>query len=177
AFNPEHPFLLILGGAKFETKLPLVKKFLNIADYIFIGGALAQKALEIESLTQNPKVILPVGDLSALDVNQETLVLLKSKIENSKFVLWNGPLGKYEEGYKEGTLRLTQMLVDSSAPDFAKATPGKKVIIGGGDTENVIDELNISHKFFFVSLAGGAMLEFLANGTLPGIEALNQTPS
>ena len=167
AFNPEHPFLFILGGAKFETKLPLVKKFLNIADYIFIGGALAQKALETESLTQNPKIILPVGDLSALDINQETLVLLKSKIENSKFILWNGPLGKYEDGYKEGTLKLAQILANSNA----------KVIVGGGDTENVIDELNISHKFFFVSLAGGAMLEFLANGTLPGIEALNQTPS
>ncbi|MEK7063008.1 MAG: phosphoglycerate kinase, partial [Patescibacteria group bacterium] len=166
AFNPEHPFLLILGGAKFETKLPLVKKFLNIADYIFIGGALAKEAMEME-ISKNPKIILPVGDLAALDANEETLEILKSKIENSKFVLWNGPLGKYEEGYKEGTLKLAQILANSNA----------KVIVGGGDTENVIDELNISHKFFFVSLAGSAMLEFLANGTLPGIEALNQTPS
>jgi phosphoglycerate kinase len=46
--------------------------------------------------------------------------------------------------------------------------------VGGGDTENVIDELGVSDKFFFISLAGGAMLDFLANETLPGIEALNE---
>lgn len=161
AFNPEHPFLLILGGAKFETKLPLVEKFLNIADEIFIGGALAKEVMEME-ISKNPKIILPVGDLAALDANEETLEILKSKIENSKFILWNGPLGKYEEGYKEGTLQLAKILGDSKV----------RVIIGGGDTENVVDELDLSNKFFWVSLAGGAMLDFLANETLPGIEVL-----
>lgn len=161
AFNPEHPFLLILGGAKFETKLSLVEKFLNIADEIFIGGALAKEAMEME-ISKNPKIILPVGDITALDANQKTLGVLKLKIENSKFILWNGPLGKYEEGYKEGTLKLAQILAGS----------GAKVIVGGGDTENVVDELDLADKFFWISLAGGAMLDFLAKGTLPGIEAL-----
>lgn len=163
AFNPEHPFLFILGGAKFKTKLPLVEKFLEIADDIFIGGALARQA-SLLPIAKNPKVIFPVGDMAALDINEQTLEILKLKIENSKFILWNGPLGKYEESYKEGTLKLASMLGNSKA----------KVIAGGGDTENVIDELGVAKKFYFISLAGGAMLEFLSKGTLPGIEALNQ---
>ncbi len=161
AFNPDHPFLFILGGAKFETKLPLVEKFLNIADEIFIGGEIAFHVLSLP-IAQNPKISLPIGDITALDANQETLEMLERKIKKAKFVLWNGPLGNYENGYKSGTLGLAKILAES----------GVKTIAGGGDTENVIDELNIADKFYFISVAGGAMLDFLSSGTLPGIEAL-----
>lgn len=164
-FKPEHPFMLILGGAKFETKLPLVEKFIDIADDIFIGGAMAKKAVDLP-LAKNKKVFFPIGDIAALDANKETLLVLEGKIDKAKMLLWNGPLGKYEDNYKEGTLELARSLSDCDA----------KVIVGGGDTENVIDELKISDKFFFVSLAGGAMLDFLANETLPGIEALENCP-
>lgn len=168
ALNPEHPFLFILGGAKFETKLPLVEKFLKIADHIFIGGALALKASEMDGgsddLTENPKIIFPVGDLSASDANSETLKLLEEKIAESKFILWNGPLGNYEKGFVAGTVALARMLSQSRA----------QVLVGGGDTlaniSPAIKEEISSHGF--ISTAGGAMLEFLANGTLPGIEAL-----
>ncbi|MDP3763957.1 MAG: phosphoglycerate kinase [bacterium] len=162
AFDPPHPFLLILGGAKFETKLPLVQKFINIADEIFIAGAIAKPASEMPFAT-NPKIIFPIGDIAALDANEETLENCKLKIESSKFILWNGPLGKYEEGYKEGTIKLARMLAES----------GKETIIGGGDTLAVIKELNLYDKFSFVSTGGGAMLTYLATGTLPGIEALH----
>lgn len=160
--NPPHPFLLILGGGKFETKLPLVEKFLDIADTIFVGGAIAGKASEF-GLSHNSKIIFPIGNIAALDANPETIGILTEKIEEAEFILWNGPLGKYESGYKEGTLKLAQVLADS----------GKEVIVGGGDTLAAIKELGIKNKFSFVSSAGGAMLDFLANGTLPGIEALN----
>lgn len=173
AFNPEHPFIFILGGAKFETKLPLVKKFLETADDIFIGGALhrnsqsgpvAEEALA--SLSENPKVIFPVGDVMALDANTETLDILREKIANAKFVLWNGPLGNYEEGFVAGTNALARMLAESSA----------RLVIGGGDTlATVAPEVQnqiLTHGF--ISTAGGAMLDFLANGTLPGIEALEK---
>ena len=69
--------MVILGGAKFETKLPLVEKFLNIADHIFIGGAMAPYATSLAA--ENPKIILPEGDLNALDANPETLEVLKEK--------------------------------------------------------------------------------------------------
>jgi phosphoglycerate kinase len=161
AFNPAHPFLLLLGGAKIENKLPLVEKFSTLADDIFIGGAMAMKAHEM-GLDQNPKVFLPTGDLAALDANAETLENLKLKIGNSKFIIWNGPLGKYEEGYTKYTDELALALANS----------GKEVIVGGGDTLVFIQKLNLLDKFSFVSTGGGAMLAFLATGTLVGIEAL-----
>ncbi|MFH0804476.1 MAG: phosphoglycerate kinase [Candidatus Zambryskibacteria bacterium] len=163
AFNPEHPFLLVLGGVKFETKLPLVEKFLEVADYIFIGGALAVKASEM-SIANNSKIIFPIGDYAALDANAETLEILAEKIKEAKFVLWNGPLGDYEKGFVAGTVALSRMLAESNA----------KIILGGGDTL-VLLKPEIKKQISphgFISTAGGAMLEFLANGTLPGIEAL-----
>ncbi|MDP2651189.1 MAG: phosphoglycerate kinase [bacterium] len=161
AFNPSRPFFLILGGAKFETKLPLVEKFLNIADEIFIGGTMAKQAHE--RYKDNSKISFPHGDIEALDIDEETLKNLKLKTSNSKLILWNGPLGRYEdEEYQEGTKELAQIIAES----------GKESIVGGGDTLAAIKELEIFDKFTFVSTGGGAMLDFLANGTLPGIEAL-----
>lgn len=160
-FNPPHPFLLLLGGAKIETKLPLVEKFSKLADTIFIGGAMAVKANEL-GLAENYGVIFPSGDLAALDANDETLRRLKAKIVEAKFIVWNGPLGKYEAGYTKYTDELAEAIAASEA----------ETIIGGGDTLAAIQSLNILERFSFVSTAGGAMLDFLATGTLPGIEAL-----
>lgn len=163
AFEPQRPFLFILGGAKFETKLPLVEKFLGIADDIFIGGANALPASGMP-LASNSKIIFPVGDVAALDANQETIAVLSEKIREAEFVLWNGPLGNYEKGFVAGTVALSRLLAESEA----------KVVVGGGDTLALVkketqDQIS-SHGF--ISTAGGAMLDFLANGTLPGIKAL-----
>jgi 3-phosphoglycerate kinase len=81
---------------------------------------------------------------------------------DSKFILWNGPLGNYEIGFKDSTLELAKKIADSEAMS----------IVGGGDTVASIAELGLSSKFSFISTGGGAMLDFLANETLPGIEAL-----
>lgn len=201
AFNPDRPFLFILGGAKFETKLPLIAKFNSIADTIFVGGALAhnffkEQGLEIgqslvaegnfhlTDLLKDGKIILPVdviakrgdtkivikvtegmaGDFMPED-GPETLLMLKKYIASAKFILWNGPLGNYENGFKRATLDLATVLAESDA----------KTIVGGGDTLAAIAELNLENKFTFVSAAGGAMLDFLANGTLSGIEALENS--
>ena len=163
SFNPPRPFLFILGGAKFETKLPIVEKLLPLADDIFIGGGMA-KAASATALASDPKIFFCVGDIAAIDANPETIELIKEKVNSANFILWNGPLGNYEEGYKEGTLSLAKILAES----------GKEVVVGGGDTLAAIKELGLEDKFSFVSTAGGAMLDFLANGTLPGIEALEE---
>src|SRR5439155_12652195 len=76
AFHPKHPFVFILGGAKFETKLPLIKKYLDLADFVFVGGALAndifkERGLEVgrslmskagfdNSILENKKILTPV---------------------------------------------------------------------------------------------------------------------
>lgn len=199
AFNPPHPFLFILGGAKFETKLPLVQKFLDIADKIYIGGALASDVFkarglnvgksvvsdnfsaDVSSFLQSGKIILPkdvvvktsegravkkpdqLSDSDEIsDSGPESVEMLEQIISESKFVLWNGPLGIYEKGFKDGTLGVAKAISNSSA----------KSIVGGGDTLAAIKELGAEEKFSFISTGGGAMLDFLANGTLPGIEVL-----
>ena len=183
AFYPKKPFLLILGGAKFDTKLPLLKKFIHIADYIFVGGALANNFFKeqgvdighslasegnfgLKELLNTGKIILPedtiIKDGKILDAGPRTMENLKSIISASKLVLWNGPLGGYENGYKVATLALAKIISESSCES----------IIGGGDTIASIKELDLFDKFSFVSTGGGAMLDFLATGTLPGIEAL-----
>jgi phosphoglycerate kinase len=194
-FNPTRPFIIVLGGAKFSTKLPLVRKFLPLADKIFICGALAHtffraqgfeigKSLiegeesDIAGLLGNEKIILPedvriqgglvresreVGpDDTILDAGPATEAVLRSCIEDAGLVLWNGPLGRFEKGFDTATVNFARSLAQSRA----------ETIIGGGDTLAAIAKLNILKKFGFVSTAGGAMLEFLANGTLTGIEAL-----
>jgi len=196
--NPKHPFLFILGGAKFSTKMPLIKKYLKLADHVFIGGALANdffkaKGYEvgqslvsdtnfgIAEILKNRKLILPEDvlvksgdrliskkineikkDENILDAGEETVKNLAGLIENAKLILWNGPLGKYEAGGGGATKKVLKLVGKGKAES----------IIGGGDTVALISEMNMEKKFTFVSTGGGATLDFLANGTLPGIKAL-----
>lgn len=182
ALKPARPALFILGGAKFETKIPLLKKFIRLYDSVFVGGALANdffraKGMEVgDSLvSQTP---LDLGSLlkfnlylpddpvfhkkRIVDVGPKTLEVLGELIAQSRFVLWNGPLGEYEVGFDGGTKGLATLIAQS----------GAESLVGGGDTVAAITALGLENKFGFVSTAGGAMLDFLANETLPGIEAL-----
>ena len=77
--------------------------------------------------------------------------------------MWNGPLGFYEEGFDKGTRAILEALAESDAIS----------IVGGGDTVEIINEMDLARDFSFVSTGGGATLDFLAEGTLPGIEALS----
>jgi len=185
AFSPVSPSLAVIGGAKFETKFPLVEKFLKSFDSVFIGGALANDILKARGaevknslvssikipvqVAQNNKLIAP-SDLvwkneRIIDAGEKTISELKTFVSRAKFILWNGPLGEYDGGgYGVATERLARIISESSA----------NTIVGGGDTLAVISKLGIRDKFSFVSTGGGAMLQFLANGTLPGIEALSK---
>ncbi|MFO0718547.1 MAG: phosphoglycerate kinase [Candidatus Paceibacterota bacterium] len=199
-FNPPHPFVFILGGAKFDTKIPLIKKFLKIADTVFVGGALAHNffkelgypigasvvsegVFELKEMLDSKKIVLPTdvvvkhGDEISIklptevgqddvivDAGAETLINLAELVDSAQYVLWNGPLGNFEIGFKEGTLELAGKIADTSAES----------VVGGADTLAAISSMDLEKKFNFVSSGGGAMLDFLANGTLPGIEALKK---
>lgn len=185
-FKPEHPFLLILGGVKFDSKLGVLDRFLNIADKIFIGGALANgflkfkgediensffdQSVDYKKYLGNEKIFLPADTKRKngiiCDIGPKTNALLRELIKEARFVVWNGPMGKVEEiGFDEGTEILAAAIAELSA----------KSIIGGGDTVSVVEKMGILDKFSFVSTGGGAMLEFLATGTLPGVEALKKS--
>ncbi len=200
AFTPLRPFVFVLGGAKFDTKIPLLEKFLDIADAVVVGGAvanvlLAEKGFPVgkslvtkedfgqKKISSHDKLILPsdvtvatldgakmykeaanVGpDDNIVDIGPTALRRMEAEIREAKFVLWNGPVGFYESGYIEGTESAARMV----------ATVNGKTVVGGGDTLAAIKKLMIEDKFSFVSTGGGAMLDFLAAGTLPGIDALN----
>ncbi len=198
-FSPVHPFVFILGGAKFETKMPLIKKYLEKADAVFVGGALATdiykaKGFEvgkslisegdfgISEMLKNPKLIFPADvtvtkddgsvsfkkqneiapDETVADAGTETITQLKNILDGSKTVVWNGPLGNYENGFADKTEQLAELIV----------TSGAESIVGGGDTLASIKKLGLEEKFSFISTGGGAMLDFLVNETLPGLKAL-----
>lgn len=202
SFKPEKPFLFILGGAKFETKLPLVKKYLDLADYVLIGGALANDCykakgypvgvskvsnenISIQEIIKHEKLLLPPDvevfnskqekrvclatevkdDESILDAGPGVIEYLKPYLSRVKTILWNGPLGNYEAGFENATLNLAKEIAQLS---------GVRTILGGGDTLSAIAALDLTSRFSFVSTGGGAMLDFLANETLPGIKALEQ---
>ena len=97
-----------------------------------------------------------------LDVGEKSIKELDILIKKAKLILWNGPLGKYEAGGGGTTKKVLKMVASSKAES----------IIGGGDTVTLISEMKMEKKFSFVSTGGGATLDYLANGTLPGIKAL-----
>ena len=200
ALKPKHPFLFILGGAKFETKMPLMKKFMKIADQIFVGGVLANDFFhdmgietgksfvdkynfKLTPLLKKGKIILPTdvvvkngdgmktsvknlseilsGD-SIVDVGPETIKNLAPVLKKSKLIVWNGPLGFYEGGFDKATIALLKAITETRAVS----------IIGGGDTAVIVEKLGVAKKLSFVSTGGGATLDYLSDGKLPGIEAI-----
>jgi len=205
ALKPKKPSLAVIGGAKFGTKEPVVKKLLSLYTHVFIGGALANDFLkagghpvgkslisgidekEIQKLLKDKHLALPVDSLVVtagkaqkpssarvasldgvqadeimLDHGPKTIEELKLLVKKAKTILWNGPLGDYELGFVESTDALATAIAKSGADSY----------LGGGDTEAAIAALRLNKRFSFVSTGGGAMLDFLAKGTLPGIKVL-----
>ncbi|HVB20151.1 MAG TPA: phosphoglycerate kinase [Candidatus Paceibacterota bacterium] len=180
---------IFVGGA-------LANDFLKAAGQP-VGKSLVSGAdlAHIKKLLNNPKLVLPVDSLVIptngadgadargtariavagqvradeiiLDVGPETVTLLTTLARQAKTILWNGPLGKYENGFSDATDAFAQ----------AVAASGARTIVGGGDTIASIEGLGLLSRFSFVSTGGGAMLDYLAKGTLPGIAALTIHPS
>ncbi|HEY4498456.1 MAG TPA: phosphoglycerate kinase [Candidatus Paceibacterota bacterium] len=200
ALHPPKGSLFVLGGAKFETKLPLLLKFLDRYERVFVGGALANDifhamglevgtslvstiAPNLSTIINRPNLRIPLdvlvqreGEEHALepekvkmsdrivDAGLKTVMLLEQFVSESSFVLWNGPLGVYQEGFVVGTHQFAKAMIRSKAIS----------VVGGGDTIAAIEDLGLMEKFGFISTGGGAMLDFLANETLPGIEVLKK---
>jgi phosphoglycerate kinase len=171
-------------------------------DFLKVAGREVGKSLisdtdkgPLQKLLANPKLVLPVDSLVIpanavgtenalarsrvadvgevqpdeviLDHGPKTVALLGDLARTTKTVLWNGPLGNYENGFAAATDAFARTVADSKAHS----------VVGGGDTIAAIEDLDLLARFSFVSTGGGAMLDFLAKGTLPGIEALESYPS
>lgn len=101
-----------------------------------------------------------------LDVGQQTSKDCAKIIENSKLILWNGPMGVFEmENFQAGTKAVADAIV-------AATSKGAFSLIGGGDSVAAINKFNLADKVSYVSTGGGAMLEYLEGIELPGIKAI-----
>lgn len=101
-----------------------------------------------------------------LDVGQQTSKDCAQIIENSKLILWNGPMGVFEmENFQAGTKAVADAIVTATSK-------GAFSLIGGGDSVAAINKFNLAEKVSYVSTGGGAMLEYLEGIELPGIKAV-----
>jgi len=157
------PAVAIIGGAKIETKLPVIKFFEGIYDKVLICGKIANEAID-QKIDFNEKVILPVDYVdNRMDIGPKTVDNFSEIIRNAKTIVWNGPAGKFEEEkYSIGTQKILEAVLASSA--FS--------LIGGGETLEILEKNQAMEKIGFVSTGGGAMLEYLSGNPMPGIEAL-----
>lgn len=197
--KPVKPFIFILGGAKFSTKIPLIERYAKQADKVIIAGAImnnfykaagfevgnsvieAGYDTEIKKYLSFLNVLLPVdvvvqrgkntitvaptevepGDV-IVDIGEQSVNLLKPLIEEAKLIVWNGPMGWYEKGFTAGTVALGKLL----------ATTKSQVVIGGGDTITVLGDAFAKKKHIFISTGGGATIDYLSQGSLPGVDEL-----
>ena len=205
--NPEHPFTVIMGGAKVEDKLELIETLLPKCDHLLLAGGLANSflkalnfnigaSLSTESgktieklkkimLTYRDKLMLPLDAIVAstydenytrykrineisdneiiTDVGTKTLEKYKTAIRESKTIFLNGTLGIYEDiRFSNGTKELFNALKNSNAI----------VVVGGGDSVSAVHNLGYDEAFTYLSVGGGATLEYLSKGHLVGIDSI-----
>lgn len=102
-------------------------------------------------------------DLMALDIGPATLEAYASNLLGAKTILWNGPMGFFEKSaFANGSLGIAKILADSKG----------YTLVGGGDSVAAVNQSGLASKMSHVSTGGGASLEYIENGSLPGIQAL-----
>ena len=105
------------------------------------------------------------SDLMGLDIGPKTVEKYSEIIAKAKTIFWNGPMGVFEiDKFSQGTMKIAEAVANSEALS----------IVGGGDSVAAVYKAGVSEKISHISTGGGASLEFMANETLPGIEALSE---
>jgi phosphoglycerate kinase len=105
--------------------------------------------------------------LVGLDIGVETVAIFTNALEGAKTIVWNGPMGMFEEKpFDEGTFAIAQAVADATEK-------GAISIVGGGDSVSAVNQAGLADKISHISTGGGATLEFLAGDALPGVEALS----
>jgi phosphoglycerate kinase len=105
-------------------------------------------------------------DYMGLDIGPETEKIYADIISHSKTILWNGPMGVFEmSNFEHGTKSVAEAIVTATSK-------GAYSLIGGGDSVAAINKYQLAEKVSYVSTGGGALLEYIEKGTLPGVEAI-----
>ncbi len=205
--DPKRPFVAVLGGAKISDKLGVVEALLEVVDSLVIGGAMcftffAAKGLPIGDSLFEPdqvetcrrileasadKIHLPediVGvDASGafatfgvrlpdgskgFDIGPGSAAAFSDVIMDARTVFWNGPMGMFEDDrFAAGTRTVAQAMADTKA----------FTVVGGGDSAAALAQFHLDDEVSHVSTGGGASLELLEIGDLPGLDALRSAPN
>ena len=204
--NPKRPFVAVLGGAKVSDKLGVIEALLKSVDALVIGGGmcftfLAAKGLPVGDSICEPDQIdfcrrllggtkpihlpedivgldssgayatfgvrLPDG-AKGLDIGPGSAAAFSDVIMDARTVFWNGPMGMFEDArFANGTKTVAQAVADTKA----------FTVVGGGDSAAALAQFGLDDEVDHVSTGGGASLEFLEFGDLPGLVALRSAPN
>ncbi len=204
--EPKHPFVAVLGGSKISDKLGVVEALLNVVDALAIGGAMCFTFLAAlgnpigdslfepdqvdtcKRLLASGKTIhlpediigvdkdgqvqtwgtrLPAG-AKGFDIGPGTAAAFADVIMEARTVFWNGPLGMFEDArFANGTRTIAQAMADTKA----------FTVVGGGDSAAALAQFGFADDVSHVSTGGGASLELLELGDLPGLAALRNAPN
>ena len=205
--KPKRPFVAVLGGAKISDKLGVVEALLDVVDSLVIGGAMCftfftARGQQIgESLFEtdqvgtcarilaehSDKIHLP-DDLTGVDANGNyatwganvpdggkgfdigpgSAAAFSDVVLEARTVFWNGPMGMFEDDrFAAGTRTVAQAMADTKA----------FTVVGGGDSAAALAQFKLDDDVDHVSTGGGASLELLENGDLPGLAALRNAPN
>jgi phosphoglycerate kinase len=181
--SPERPFVAIVGGAKVEDKIGVLRSLAERSDVVLVGGKMAE---EIRTHPIDVPVELPSDVVAAaafepdaearvvpaddvpegwlgLDIGPETQEGYAKRIAMAKTVFWNGPMGVFEwPRFAEGTLAVAHAVADADA----------HTVVGGGDSVRAVEEAGLADRIDWVSTGGGASLELLEGKELPGVAAI-----
>ncbi len=186
--KPAKPFYAVLGGSKVTDKIRTIETLLKRVDGLVIGGAMAHafwaaqgdtvpagakqpKPADIEAARKIIKLVrekeipllVPADTNLGFDIGPKSIQKFCELLANAKTIFWNGPLGWFEKPeYAVGTFEVAK---------FISTLPALKVV-GGGDTVSAIKQSGHAEGFSHLSTGGGAVLEFLENESLPGIEII-----
>jgi phosphoglycerate kinase len=132
-------------------------------DFVLPLDHLLATAVDKEAATEVASTFPFPADKMAVDIGPQTIKKYAGIIATAKTIFWNGPLGVFEiDKFSQGTVKIAEAVVQARALS----------IVGGGDSIAAVDKAGVSSKISHISTGGGASLEYLAKGTLPGIEAL-----
>jgi phosphoglycerate kinase len=204
--RPRRPFVAILGGAKVSDKLGVIDALLARCDTLLVGGGMCftflkarghrvgDSLLEDDQVEHCRKLLEEAGDRiqlpddivasddrevrtvgrdvpdgwKGLDVGPGTAAAFSDVVTGAGTVFWNGPMGLFEdERFAAGTKAVAQAMADTKA----------FTVVGGGDSAAALKQFRLDDEVDHVSTGGGASLEFLEQGDLPGLEALRGAPN
>ena len=154
---------------KLETALKILKdaKAKGVTIYIPVDAIIADKFANDANKKACDITAIPDGWMG-LDIGVKTEKIYSEVIANSKTILWNGPMGVFEmSSFEHGTKSVADAIVTATGK-------GAFSLIGGGDSVAAINKYNMADKVSYVSTGGGALLEYIESGSLPGVKAVEE---